>query len=378
MIGDETFYRLTITAGTASYDASDDVASIVLEQSEGEPDQLRFDLDDPFKVLGHAVQEGMSVELELGAGTARRIAFRGRIYDTLAQLPDGEMPTVAYTAYDASMDMGLEARTRLHRGKLSSIVTQVAQRSGLFTAVELHLAGDPDFGPNGLVQDDETDLELLLRLARTFYCVAYVRPGQTGGSVFHFDSEDWLLRTPPGATLSYGGQDVDLPLIDFEASGRVSELVLPPAYAGTRSDGDPFYQAVPAAAPPPQADACYDANLAAFRKREPQRAARLQGVMAAAPQVRDRVRDLRGVAEVVPLPGLWDPGDVQEIAKCSPATRREGLEARGSVPASQKLTARATAMIEDVGGRFSGKWYLSRVRHSLDERGYLTELSCRR
>jgi phage protein D len=54
------------------------------------------------------------------------------------------------------------------------------------------------------------------------------------------------------------------------------------------------------------------------------------------------------------------------------------MRANGAAEGTKDMFARSIVSIEDVGGRFSGTWYLSQVRHVLDRGGYRTEFECRR
>src|SRR2546425_9331239 len=61
-------------------------------------DQLSVDVSDPYKVLGHAFQEGMDVEVELGKGDDNSVMFRGVIYkiDGRSEEHTSELQSLAY------------------------------------------------------------------------------------------------------------------------------------------------------------------------------------------------------------------------------------------------------------------------------------------
>ena len=54
------------------------------------------------------------------------------------------------------------------------------------------------------------------------------------------------------------------------------------------------------------------------------------------------------------------------------------MRASGTAVGNHHLHAQAAFNIADVGKRFSGIWYLSKVRHILDKEGYRTEFECQR
>src|SRR5438309_2040057 len=126
MAGD-LYWRMSVNSSGVQYDASDDISSLTIEQQEGTPDRLTATLADPFKVLGHAIQEGMDVEVELGAADDHAVVFRGRIYKVDGSFPTEQTPTLQLNAYDPSMRMGLRKRNRVFTDMaLSDIVKQVA------------------------------------------------------------------------------------------------------------------------------------------------------------------------------------------------------------------------------------------------------------
>jgi hypothetical protein len=103
----DLYYRVSVTAPGASYDLSDDLSSLTVEQHEGEPDSLSVEAADPYKVLSHALQEGMDVEVELGTDDDHAVVFRGRIYKVDGTFPTTQTPTLKLQAYEPSMAMGL-------------------------------------------------------------------------------------------------------------------------------------------------------------------------------------------------------------------------------------------------------------------------------
>ena len=60
------------------------------------------------------------------------------------------------------------------------------------------------------------------------------------------------------------------------------------------------------------------------------------------------------------------------------STSIQGMRGSGATLGNQRLRAQSNARIEDVGGRFSGTWYLSQVRHTIDQQGYQTQIQCQR
>lgn len=78
------------------------------------------------------------------------------------------------------------------------------------------------------------------------------------------------------------------------------------------------------------------------------------------------------------MPGFTTPEELQERAKNQFSTSLRGMRGSGTLPGNQRIRAQSSIGIADVGGRFSGIWYLSQVRHVLNRQGYQTEITCRR
>ena len=77
-------------------------------------------------------------------------------------------------------------------------------------------------------------------------------------------------------------------------------------------------------------------------------------------------------------PTFTSEDEQNAIAQNQFSTSIRGMRATGSTVGIRQLFAQTNIFIGDVGGRFSGKWFLSSVRHILDGQGYRSEFECRR
>src|SRR5690606_29785288 len=125
-------------------------------------------------------------------------------------------------------------------------------------------------------------------------------------------------------------------------------------------------------------DAFFDENMTAFRAREPDRASRLEALIGAAPAAREQVLADRGEVERVTVPSFTTAEDLQTRRENQFATSLFGMSASGATTGNKAMRAQTNVRIEDVGGRFSGIWFLTQVRHVLDGEGYRTEFECKR
>lgn len=374
----ELYYQVQVTAGGAAYDLSNDVASFTLEEQEGRPDHLTVRVPDPYKVFGHAFQEGMEVMLDLGTTDDHAVVFRGKIHQADADFPRDATPTLTIHAHDRAMQMGLRPRNRPWVDKkLSEIVTEIAT-AHQFKSADVRVAGDPVFSGNGIRQQDETDLAFLLRLSTDWACQMYVDPSD--GDVLRFISQKQVMEELQQVTLYYGRCGVPDRLLSFAPRSDVADIQLPRVFSGVDyATGERIEPAnVEEGEPVNTEDAFRDENLAEFREREPERAQLLEAVISAAPQVRTTMLQELGTARREATPSFTTPEAIEARRQNQLSTSALGMTASGSTVGNMRLHAQTAVTLADVGGRFSGTWFLSSVRHVMDIQGYRTDFECRR
>ncbi len=374
----DLFYRVQVGAGPARYDLSHDLTTLEVEEREGKPSRLVVQVPDPFKVFGHAIQEGMSVEAELGTVRDHSLVFRGRVHQVDASFPRDMVPSVTIRAHDSGMRMGLLRRNRRWTGSLSTITSTIARDHG-FHRQTIRLQGDPSFSGNGLRQQDETDLAFLYRLAGAYGAVHHVLAGDEGDD-FVFLSERDVMTSEPEVTLHHGRSRVPNRLLSFQAEADITRIQLPRLYSGIDYEsGKPSeVMEAPVEEVGDREDIHLDENMTAFREREPERAKALQGLLDAAPVARREVVDELGRVQRITVPTFASPEELKTRSANQFSTRVHGMWGSGTTQGIHSLRAQRNVRIEDVGGRFSGVWFLSQVRHLLGPEGYRTELTCRR
>jgi phage protein D len=276
--------------------------------------------------------------------------------------------------------MGLKRRSRVWRDiTLRDLVKNLIKNSDYpFHSDEIDVAGDPIFDGNGIRQQNQTDLEFLLRLARENACEMFVETEDAGDKLV-FKAESKIMEPPPQVTLYYGRCGVPNRLLTFQPSGEVRNIQLPRLFSGINDrDGQPTEASELVAEEPESEDLFFDENLSALAERNSQKADALKALITAAPETRQQLRTELGGVERVTTPTFVTPQALQERAKNQYNTSLLGMRASGSTPGNHRLHAQSSIGIADVGGRFSGKWYLSQVRHILDRQGYRTEFQCQR
>ncbi len=377
----DMYYRVGVTAPGTKYDLSSDIGSLTVEQRASQPAKVTIEMNDPFKVFSHGVQEGMHLEVELGTADDHALVFLGRIYQVNGTFPETGVPRLNIQAYDGTMAMGLKERNRVFQDMhLSDVVSQVAAAPPYrFAMVSVDVLGDPSFPGNGIRQREETDLHFLLRLAAEYGCAMTSLPGDAGEEL-EFRAERRLMDGKPDVTLFYGRCDVANRLLSFTPSADISRIQLPRVLAGIEYEtGDPIdANAAADDDVTDMEDPFAGENLAAFGARHPERGGRLERLVGAAPDSRTTLLQGLGstVREVVRT--FTTPDDLSQRLKNQFSSQRLGMQASGVAPGNYRLRAQRTVGVLDVGGHFSGKWFLTQVRHTVSRSGFRTEFECRR
>jgi phage protein D len=367
-----------VKASNATYELSDDLSSLTIDQEEGHPDALSVEVSDPFKVLGQGLQEGMDVEVELGTDDDHALVFRGRIYKVDETFPPEQTPTIKLQAYDPSMRMGLRKRNRPFVDlSLSAIVKEIAGK--YFTRLDVAPLGDPIFPGNDIRQQEETDLAFLHRLAAIYGCVLYVTAGDVDDTL-HFIGQGEVMKVASPVSVFYGRTDVPNRLLSFQSSADASQIELPRVLSGIDPDTGKLTElAVTEVKDPGNRDDPFShENLTAFAEAQPDRASQLAELTAAGSASQAALRAELGKSVRKATPTFITEAQQNAIVKNQFSTSLNGMRARGDTVGIRQLVAQTNVTIGDVGDRFSGKWFLSQVRHTLDGRGYRTEFECRR
>jgi len=374
----DLFYRVSVSSSGASYDLSDDISSLEVQQQEGQSDSLTVNVSDPFKVLSHALQEGMDVEVELGTDDDHAVIFRGSIYKVDGSFPTTQTPTLRVQAYDPTAKMGLRPRNKPWADQsLSDIVSTIARTQ--FTSIDVSVDGDPSFPGNGLRQQDETDLAFLRRLATTYGCILYVT-AEDSSDTLHFISQASAMSMDPVVTVYYGRTDVDNRLLSFQASVDAAQIELPRSLSAIDPDSGEPTEITTTNLPDPAdtEDEFFDENLSAFASAFPDKASSLAALITSAPATQAALRTDLGTSTRAANPTFATEEQQNAVAQNQFSTSLLGMRASGSTVGIRQITAQTSIKIGDVGGRFSGIWLLSQVRHILDAQGYRTEFECRR
>lgn len=376
----DLYFRVLITAQGVSYDLSGDLTSLTVEEDDRMADKLTVVVPDPFQVFSYALQEGMDVEVDLGYADDHSVIFRGLITQVDAEFPEDGVPQVTLRAFDHSIQMGLRRRNRPWTDiDLRGIVSRIATDHDFFVQdIALPPGGNPRYTGNGIRQQEETDLAFLHRLAEAQRCKVFVE-AEDFGDVFTFKAEQLIMDAEPASTVYYGRCGVENRLLSFSVNSDVSQRHRPRVYASIDPETGQETEAQRQAEEPRDLRGNpYDENLAVLSRRDPTRAAALAPLLNVAASAYESIFKATGDEEREITAGLHNAQALRERTAPQASTVTQGITGQGVTEGNKDLRAKRNVQIEAVGGRFSGKWYLSQVRHVVDRSGYRTHFTCSR
>jgi phage protein D len=376
----DLYFRVLITAQGVSYDLSGDLTSLTVEEDDRLADKLTAVVPDPFKVFSYALQEGMDVEVDLGHTDDHSVLFRGLITQVDADFPEDDVPEVTVRAFDNSIRMGLRKRNRPWTDiNLRGIVSRIAtEYDFMLQDISLPPGGNPTYTGNGIRQQEKTDLAFLHDLARAQRCKIFV-DAEDAGDVFTFKAEQMIMDAQPASTVYYGRCGVENRLLSFSVNSDVSQRHRPRVYAsidpetGQETESERQVEQVRDLRGNP-----FDENLAELTRRNPVQAAALAPLLNVAASAYGSIFEETGEEEREVTSGLHNAQALRERTAPQASTVSEGISGQGVTEGNKDLRAKRNLEIEAVGGRFTGKWYLTQVRHVVDSNGYRTHFSCSR
>jgi phage protein D len=350
-------------------DVTDFVRYLELEENDSLADMARLTLGDDELVLSDVLHEGLAVEVDLGTRDEHAVVFRGVVTGVVADFLGSGGPTVELTAADGLIGLSRVPHTkRWFNTPVSGIVREVALSNGLLPG-RIEPADDrvvTEAAPEQQVE--ETDLAFLHRLADAFDSKVFVE--QTGpiDSLSFVATRALLEAEPVPQRLVFNANLADFRAA-FDAFATVPETRLvstDPKTGATVNVGERLIGPTEPAWIP---DAARIARLG-------EGAARVGSIVARGAAKRARVADYWRVPPRLAGVPARDPAD-RSLALGDRA-RRLGQTARGRAEGSIWLQPRARVQVSGVGGRWSGAWYLARVRHELNitRRSYTTAFAC--
>jgi phage protein D len=347
------------------------VREVVVEESDREADLAVVTLGDSHLVLADVVHEGLAVTIDLGRPDLHALVFRGLVTSVRAHYPTRGEPLVELQAVDTLVRLGLTPRTRRWwNTTVSQVVRDLALDNEFLPG---DVAPDEDAVLNEdhpLQQVDETDLAFLHRLALDHDSRLFVEHGRVSDSLNFVATRRLLAAEPVEQALAFNDNVHEFTAaFDVFATQPATRLVTTDPQTGARVEVAEELVAPGAALWTPDAE----------------RIARMgEGATAVAALL------ARSAAKRARLHEAWRRPGRQAGAAARPSSdrsgvlgdqaRRLGQTGRGRAAGSVWLRPRRRVRVEGYGGRWSGSWYLARVRHELDlpRQRYTSSFVCTR
>lgn len=378
---DDLFYQLIVSAGAASYDLSHDIASLTWEQKDSEPDELTLVVPDGHKVMSHALKEGMGVVLRFGTASHHSVVFRGRIHGVEGSCPPSGAPTLKIRALNrlAEMGLGRVVDRSWDEVRLSLVVKDILKPYQLGD-IKIDPSSNPYVDPPiHYTHANLSDLEALSELCEAYGCVMYSEPSEMS-EVFHFVGISVLTGMAATHSFAHGRVGVDNPLTEFNGTVDSRRAATETSLVGI--DRKTHTELTPKVIPPMSVGEARDPylveNLASIE--DPVKRTKLEKLIEAAPKATKEFEDLHTEdkkARIIAT-NLTSQAELDLKAENWASVNALGMTASGSCSGTPSLKARSIVNIDDVGGRFSGRWYVTSVRHTVGKDGYQTEFSCKR
>jgi phage protein D len=329
--------RVTVD-GQDLLQAGVEVASLSVDNTLQGGDRFSFTVNNAFDAIARELRwpdlfaYGKRVEISMGYAGSLTLMHMGLITAVRVDFPAGGLPSLDVSGYDLSCQMTRGRKSRSWDNvKDSDVARAIAGDANLNPTVE-----NTRVTHDRVVQNQETDFELLTRLARQNYYEFFVfgktlnfrAPAKAAAPVIELEWGKGLLSFSP--ELNLAGQLSQVEVRGWNP-GAKREIV------GTAGVGDE-----------------------AGRGR-----GRSGGELA-------QDQDGETVVEHVCRP-VFSQAEADQSARAILNQRAEGLiRGRGETAGIPELLAGKTIMIRGLGKRFSKTYYIESTRHSIGGSGYRT------
>jgi phage protein D len=360
-----------LSAKVEGEEVNDLVDRVEVEEHDSRADLATLTFGDSHLVLSDILHEGLAVEVDLGRGDAHALIFRGMITSIRASFPSRGQAQVEVQAVDSLVQLGLKPRTRRWwNTTVSQIVRDIALANGFLPG---DIAPEEDamlHEQHPRQQVEETDLAFLHRLAEDYDCKLYIEHGRGPDSLNFVATKKLLEADPVEEILAFNANLEEFSVaFDAFATAAAERLVTTDPLTGERVEinnslvGPADTQWVP--------DPGRIARLG-------EGAARLAGLATKAAVKRAHLSDFWRLPSREA--GAASRSAADRSNTLGDRARRLGQTGRGRATGSIWLRPRRRVTVEGYGGRWSGSWYLARVRHVLDvrQRRYVSSFICTR
>lgn len=346
------------------------LSKLVISEFDDRASKAEISFLDSDLILSDIFHEGLSLDVDIGYQDSHGVVFRGLITSLRALFSVRGQARVDVTGLNNLIQMSFEAKTkRWWNTTLSQVVRELALAQR-FVPGSVAPGVDPLFSDTEpLQQVEETDLSFLYRLANAYGCKTRL-VHSSGPDQLNFESVASLLAQKPlPQPMRFNHNLLDFYVgVDAYETSVSSEVVTTDPLSGETVE---------------LLNEHINASQAQWTP-DPERVARLgQGAAFVTALV------AASAAKRATISDFWRKS-ARYIGAASRSNSQSGMFGNPTAPLGQIGKGRATGnfqvrpqkrvLLEEVGGRWSGEWYVKSCRHSLDIRrnSYLTEFECTR
>lgn len=329
-------------------DISGDIISVSFEDHASDVDMATLVVNnkDSKWVDSDMFDKGKSIEIYMGYGHATKRMFKGRIVRPELSFPEDGVPTLTVRGYDLSYQMRRsEEKTNTTWQSItdSQLAQKIASKYGFKTS-QMVIDETKDIIPY-IAQGNLTDWEFLKERAERIGFELYVELDE-----FHFHKPKDYVKKIPG-TFEYRRN-----LRSFEPRLTTAEQVSKVVVKGW--------------------DEKKKSPIVAIATSETTTERPVLGKQSGSDFVKE---DFGEGVKILHDRMPTSQKEAEEIAKAYFKHKEYGLiEAHGACIGEPELKAKSLITIDGVGKKFSGTYYVTRVMHTLDDSGYLSEFECKR
>ena len=351
-------------------DITDLIERIQVEETDDQADMASLAFTDSYMILSDVLQEGLSVEIDLGHQDLHAVIFRGMITNIQATFLTRGTPTVEIKATDNLIKLGFRPQTKKWWNLTVSQIVRELARSNDLTPDDIEPIEDAYISElRPYQQVEETDLAFLLRLAKDYDSKLYVEHLAT--DTLNLVSTRKLIEAPLIEEDLIFNSNLEEFTVSFDsfATATTQRLVTTDPVTGERIEINEILVE--------PKETLWDPS--------PEQVARLgQGT--------ERIEKIWQKAKLKQqaLGSYWQipprsSGAASRSVNYRSGTygdwsRKLGQTAHGRAAGSIFLRPRRRVNVDGCGSRWSGDWYLSSVNHEVDvkQRSYFCSFSCTR
>ena len=362
----DTYYCVEIQGK----DVSDLLSEIKVEESDTQADLATLRFTDSHLILQDMLQEGITIEIDLGDADNHALLFRGMVTSVRPTIPSQGEPQVEVEAMNSLIKLALEAKTYSWWNKtISQIVKEIAQQNKLRPG---RIEPDEDAELSNIKprqQIEETDLAFLLRLAQDYDCRLYIKHEDAMDTLNFVSAKTLLQEQPIEIPMAFNANlgDFSITADSFAVMPEVTLISTDP------TTGELLTLEESAGS----TDGTWEPD--------PDRIAQLQDGAERMTQLATETASLRKNLDTFHqtpprIVGAPARPTSDRAGTFGDRAHRLGQKAQGRTHGSVSLQPRRVINVEGYGGRWSGKWYLAEVEHQLDiaQNRYTTSFTCTR